>query len=206
MPGPRGHEGQVSAREHAECVQHGLTRRGLLAAIGGGAAVSAAGCLSTQTPEPVTVRDDDACDVCGMIIPQHPGPSAEVFYRNHDPSGHENPARFDSTWEAFQYDFERRDRGWSRAAFYVTDYSSVEYEIFTDDGTTFISTHPSAEAFTHASEVTFVVASSVEGAMGRDLIGFSSDDDATAFADEYGGSRAQFGDVTRSMIGELAQT
>ncbi|ACV13126.1 NosL family protein [Halorhabdus utahensis DSM 12940] len=165
-----------------------------------------AGCLSGPTPDPVTLGSDDVCDVCGMIIPQHPGPTTEVFYRNNDPSGHDNPARFDSTWEAFQYDFERRDRGWTRAAFYVTDYSSVDYEIRTDAGTTFISTHPEAAAFADASAVTFVVGSSVEGAMGRDLIAFSSDDDATAFADEYGGSTAQFADVTRSMIGSLAQT
>jgi len=205
VPASRGRKGQVDAHRNADCERNGVTRRRVLAAIGGGATISAAGCLSARTPDPVSLGDDDACDVCGMIIPQHPGPSAEVFYRNKEPSGHENPARFDSTWEAFQYDFERRDRGWTRAAFYVTDYSSVNYEIFTDAGTRFISTHPAAEAFTEASDVTFVVGSSIEGAMGRDLIGFSSEDDATAFADEYGGSMAQLGDVTRTMISGLAQ-
>ncbi|CCQ32430.1 NosL family copper-binding protein [Halorhabdus tiamatea SARL4B] len=165
-----------------------------------------AGCLSSEAPDPVTLGTDDACDVCGMVIPQHPGPSAEVFYQDEKPSNHDNPARFDSTWEAFQYDFERRDRGWTRTAFYVTDYSSVDYDIFTDAGTTFISTHPAAEAFTPASEVTFVVGSAVEGAMGRDLIAFSENEDATALADEYGGSTAQFDDVSRSTIAELAQS
>jgi len=201
-----GCDGNVDSHCDGGGVRHGCTRRRVLSAAATSGVLSMAGCLSGPSPDPVTLGSDDVCDVCGMIIPQHPGPTTQVFYRNNDPSGHDNPARFDSTWEAFQYDFERRDRGWTRAAFYVTDYSSVDYEIRTDAGTTFISTHPEAAAFTDASAVTFVVGSSVEGAMGRDLIAFSSDDDATAFADEYGGSTTQFEDVTRSMIGSLAQT
>ena len=182
-----------------------LTRRGLLGGMGAGALLGLSGCLGAETPDPVGLTDSDACDVCGMIIPHHPGPSAEVFYRNKDPSGHDNPARFDSTWEAFEYDFQRRDQGWSRAAFYVTDYSTVDYEVSTDGGQTLISTHPEAEAFADATDVAFVVASSVEGAMGRDLIAFSAESDARAFSDEYGGELARFGEVTRSMIAELGQ-
>ncbi|WP_135662591.1 nitrous oxide reductase accessory protein NosL [Halorhabdus rudnickae] len=182
------------------------TRRRLLGAVGTGALLGLAGCLGTETPDPVTLTDSDACDVCRMIIPHHPGPSAEVFYRNKDPSDHENPARFDSTWEAFQYDFERRDRGWTRSAFYVTDYSAVDYEVLTDGGRPLISTHPEASAFVLASDVTFVVASSVEGAMGRDLIGFGDEADARMFRDDYGGELAAFGEVTRSMIAELSGT
>ena len=206
VPASRGPKGQVDAHHHADCERNGLTRRRVLAAIGAGATISVAGCLSAQTPDPVTLGTDDACDVCGMIISQHPGPSAEVFYQEEKPSDHDNPARFDTTWEAFQYDFERRDRGWTRTTFYVTNYSSVDDDIFSDAGTTFISTHPAAEAFTPASDVTFVVGSSVEGAMGRDLIAFSDDEDATDFAAEYGGSEAEFDDVTRSTIAELAQS
>jgi len=182
------------------------TRRRLLGAVGTGVILSLAGCLGAESPDPVTLTERDACDVCGMVIPHHPGPSAEVFYRNKDPSGHDNPARFDSTWEAFEYDFERRDRGWTRSAFYVTDYSVLDYDVFTDSGTTLISTHPEASAFAPARDVTFVVASSVEGAMGQDLIGFSDENDANSFLDEYGGEIAVFSEVTRSMIAELSGT
>lgn len=201
----RVNDTNTDSRHHGDCERHGLSRRRLLAAIGGGVTVGAAGCLSTDAPDPVTLGDEDACDVCGMVIPQHPGPSAELFYRDEEPSGHPNPARFDSTWEAFQYDFERDDRGWTRVAFYVTDYSSVEYEVFTEDDTTFISTHPAADAFTDATEVSFVVGSAVEGAMGQDLIAFSDDDDSRAFAEEYGGTVTGYDDVTRSMVAELSQ-
>ncbi|MFB6202481.1 MAG: nitrous oxide reductase accessory protein NosL [Halorhabdus sp.] len=185
----------------------GVTRRRVLGAVGAATTLGLAGCLSAQTPDPVTLTDDDACDVCGMIIPHHPGPSAEIFYRNKDPSGHDNPARFDSTWEAFEYDFDRRDRGWTRAAFYVTDYAAVDYEVRTEAGTQLISTHPQRSAFIDAlsASVTFVVGSSVEGAMGQDLIGFSDEADAEAFRGEYGGNLVAFGEVTRSMVGQLSQ-
>jgi nitrous oxide reductase accessory protein NosL len=138
-----------------------------------------------------------------MVIPNHPGPSAEIFYRDQRPSGHDNPARFDSTWEAFQYDFQRRDRGWQREAFYVTDYSAVDYELRTDGGETRISTHPAAEAFVEASAVTFVAGSEVNGAMGRDLIGFSEAADAEAFAAEHGGDLLALDEVTRQTVATL---
>jgi nitrous oxide reductase accessory protein NosL len=138
-----------------------------------------------------------------MVISNHPGPNAEIFYAERSPEGHDNPARFCSTWEAFQYDFDRRDSGWTREAFFVTDYSSVDYEIFTESGNRFISSHPGAEAFIDAGSVTFDAGSEVLGAMGRDLIGFSSAADAEAFASQYGGEVVAYGDVTRSIISGL---
>ena len=166
---------------------------------------SLAGCASQgeEVPDPVTMTQSDSCDVCGMVIPNHPGPSTEIFYRDEQPSGHDNPARFDSTWEAFQYDFERQDRGWERTGFYVTDYSSVEYTLTQDGDSTLISTHPEAEAFVDASEVTFVANSEVKGAMGRDLIGFTVEADAESFSDDHGGTLLPFEDVTRETVAGL---
>ena len=140
-----------------------------------------------------------------MVIPNHPGPSAEIFYADNRPSEHDNPARFDSTWEAFQYNFDRLDRGWSVAAFYVTDYSSVDYSLSDSDGDTLISTHPDADAFVDAAGATFVVGSDVKGAMGRDLIAFSEAADAESFRDEHGGSLSEFDDVSRETIAQLRQ-
>ena len=182
------------------------TRRAILA---GGVTLAAgvAGCLGSDgaaAPDPVSLTESDQCEVCGMIIPNHPGPSAEIFYEDHTPSGHANPARFDSTWEAFQYDFERQNEGWSRQAFYVTDYSAVDYELITDAGDTLITTHTQADAFVAAEDVTFVAGSAVKGAMGRDLIGFSTEADAESLQAEYGGSLVTFDAVTESTIAELA--
>lgn len=187
-----------------------MPRRRVLA---GGAALLAAGVAGCQSsspdgsvPDPVTLTEADQCEVCGMVIPNHPGPSAEVFYEDERPSGHDNPARFDSTWEAFQYNFDRLDQGWSVAAFYVTDYSSVDYTVSTAGGDELISTHPEASAFVDAEEVTFVVGSAVKGAMGQDLIAFSAESDAESFRSEYGGSLATFDEVTRETIVRLEQS
>ncbi len=187
----------------------GLTRRAVV--VGGlGLVAGLAGCQGSdpggETPEPVGLDQSDQCEVCGMVIPNHPGPSAEIFYADEQPSGHENPARFCSTWEAFQYDFERQDRGWTREAFYATDYSAVDYDLTTDGGDVLISTHPGAEAFVDATTVTFVVGSEVKGSMGQDLIGFSGADDAEAFQSEHGGDLLAFDDVTRDTIAQLAST
>ncbi len=189
----------------------GRTRRTVLTA-GAAVAVGLAGCLGSNgddggdKPEPITLTQDDQCEVCGMIIPNHPGPTAQIFYADQTPSGHPNPARFCSTWEAFQYDFGRQNEGWNRAVFYVTDYSSVDYELFTDAGDTLISTHVEADAFVDGTGVTFVAGSEVKGAMGRDLIGFSEQADAAEFQSEYGGTVVAFEDVTESTIAELAST
>ncbi|MFB6106430.1 MAG: nitrous oxide reductase accessory protein NosL [Halobacteriaceae archaeon] len=187
-----------------------VTRRALL---GGGAAVAVAavaGCAGRpggdgDGPDPVTLTTADACDVCGMVIPNHPGPSAEIFYADHGPTGHDGPAHFDSTWEAFEYDFEKQDAGWTREAFYVTDYSAVDYEVFTEGGDSLLSTHPEAGAFVDAAAVTFVVGSEVRGAMGRDLVGFSAADDARAFREEYGGETATLDEVTPMTVAQLGQ-
>lgn len=166
------------------------------------AAVAGCGSGDGDVPEPVTLTTDDACEVCGMIIPNHPGPSTEIFYRDQRPSGHDNPARFDSTWEAFEYDFER---DWTVDAFYVTDYSAVEWSLSEAGGDQLISTHPGAAAFVDAETVTFVVGSAIRGAMGRDLIGFSDRADAESFRDDYGGSLGAFDDVTPETIAQLGQ-
>jgi nitrous oxide reductase accessory protein NosL len=194
--------------------QQGYRRRTVLVGLCGVGVAALAGCSerqdtgtdgTTTAPAAMTLTDGDTCEVCGMNIVNHPGPSAEIFYPDHQPSGHENPARFDSTWEAFQYDFERADRGWERSVMYVTDYSAVEYELFSFRDTTGISTHPDASAFAPADDVTFVANSEVVGAMGRDLIGFGDEGDASSFRDEYGGELVTVDEVTPQLIAQLGR-
>ncbi|WP_136715758.1 nitrous oxide reductase accessory protein NosL [Halorientalis salina] len=198
------------------CPAHGgsdyhLTRRRLVA--GAAAGVGAvAGCteLSSEStpseplPDPVTMTTDDACEACGMIIPNHPGPTTEVFYPEHTPSGHANPARFCSTWEAFHYDFQRQDRGWDRSVMYVTDYSAVDYRLMSERGETLISTHVDAEAFVDAREVVFLAGSAIKGAMGRDLLAFSDRADADDLESEYGGELVELDEVTPQLISQLS--
>ncbi|MGQ4557012.1 nitrous oxide reductase accessory protein NosL [Halobellus sp. GM3] len=186
-----------------------MRRRRFLLAGAGTAAASVAGCLGGSgggdgdAPAAVTVPEDATCDVCGMVIRQHPGPTAEIFYADREPEDHENPARFDSTWEAYQYEFERDDEGWEDVAFYVTDYSAVEYEVFEDGGDTLITRHYEASMFAPAADVTYVVDSEVKGTMGRDLIGFSDRADAESFQSSHGGSLTAHDGVTPEVVAGL---
>jgi len=199
-----------------------LPRRRLLIAGVGTAATAVAGCLGgrgdgsdggdgdsgsgdsgDEAPAAVTIPEGATCEVCGMVIRQHPGPSAEIFYADQEPEGHENPARFDSTWEAYQYEFERDGEGWEDVAFYVTDYSAVDYDIFEDGGDTLITRHYEASAFAAATDVTYVVDSEVKGTMGRDLIGFTEESDAELFQSEYGGSLTTHDGVTPEVVAGL---
>lgn len=171
------------------------------AALGG--CLGSGGDSESSAPAAVTVPDGATCDVCGMNIRQNPGPNAEIFYGDHSPEGHDNPARFCSTWEAYQYDFDRESDGWEDAAFFVTDYSAVEYEVTEDGGDLVLSSHPEAEAFVAASEVTYVVGSDAVGSMGKDLVAFSEAGDAESFQSEYGGDLATHDEVTPEVIGSL---
>lgn len=183
-----------------------ITRRAVLLATGTASTLALAGCLGGDggaAPAPVGIESDWSCDVCGMVIRNHPGPNAEIYYADERPNDHDNPARFCSTWEAFQFDFEKRDAGWSREAFYTTDYSSVDYDVYRESGDTLITSHADAEAFVDAEDVTFVVASEAKGAMGEDLVGFSDSAEAEDFAEQYGGDVVAFADVTRDTIAGL---
>ncbi|WP_363467281.1 nitrous oxide reductase accessory protein NosL [Halogeometricum borinquense] len=190
-------------------------RRHFLLASAGVGAASLAGCLGgnegggdggqTTAPTAVTIPEGATCEVCGMNIRQNPGPITEIFYQDKQPNGHDNPARFDSVWEAYQYEFEKDDAGWTDVAFYVTDYSSIEYRTFEEGGDTFISSNYESSAFVPATEVTYVVDSSVKGAMGRDLVPFSKASDAESFQSEFGGSLATHDEVTPEVIAGIGR-
>jgi nitrous oxide reductase accessory protein NosL len=187
-----------------------ISRRTVLSGAVAAGVVSMAGCAgvgggdgSGAGPAAVTLPDDATCDVCGMVLSKHPGPSSEAFYEGQEPKGHANPARFDSTWEAFQFDYDNED--WTRTSFYVTDYSAVDYEIRTDGDQQLISRHTEASSFAPAESVAFVAGSSVVGTMGADLIGFSQEEDAEAFQSEHGGELITLDEVTPTLISQLGK-
>mgnify|MGYP002152249540 FL=1 len=137
-----------------------------------------------------------------MQIHAHPGPTAQVFFGDVSPHGREGPAWFDSTWEAYQYVFERQvpTQGW-----FVTDYSVIDPAIEDDAGLPTIARAVSADSFLEVGEVSYVADSQVIGAMGRDLIGFGQQDDAEAFQRTYGGSVITHEAVTPEVIGLLGR-
>ncbi|APW96754.1 nitrous oxide reductase accessory protein NosL [Halobiforma lacisalsi AJ5] len=177
----------------------GWTRRRFLA--GGALAAAFAGCLGddgddAEPPaEPIDLTEGQACDVCGMTIVDHYGPAGQLFYADGKPDDRDGPAWFDSVTELVAYHEGRRERGWELREGFVTDYSTVDYDLLErDDGgdsegesETYISSHASREAFAEVTAVEYVVGSDVFGAMGEDHLPFSDSDEAAAFAEEHGG-------------------
>ena len=182
---------------------HPVSRRLVLRAGGAGLAVGLAGCVGGPgTPAPVALTGGVACDVCGMVIEKHPGPDGQIFYRNQSPAGHDNPARFDSLKQCFfPYFLEHRQRGWTATVLYVIDYSAIDYTLQTDAGDTYISSHPEADAFAPARDLSYVVGSDIVGAMGPDFIPFTDRTEAVEFAAEHGGRVLAFADIDEGVIG-----
>ncbi len=186
-----------------------VTRRSMLAAAGAVGVAATAGCLGGDgtgggdAPEPIALTGSKQCDVCGMVIEQHPGPVGQLFYADNEPEGRDNPAWFCSAWETFAYDFDRESEGWTLAVGYLTDYSAVDYELFDDGGATFITAHLEPDAFGRKSDLFYVAGTDIKGAMGNDLIPFSDSGDADTFAEEHGGTVYREGDISRDLIAQL---
>jgi len=175
-----------------------LSRRTLLAAT---ALAFTAGCQGDDSgPDPVTLTGEENCDQCGMVIGQHPGPAGETYYEDESPPGHEPPATFCSATCTYRHRFENEPQGWTPDVTYLTDYSSVDYDVTEDDGTTVISRHLDASAFAETSGLTVVVGTDVQGAMGPALVPFGGEGDATDFADEYGGQTVPATDISREVV------
>lgn len=188
---------------------HGRTRRRVVKTVAAGGVGTLAGCLGDQAqPDPVALDAGQVCDNCNMRIEMHPGPVGEAFYRDDAPPSlpedrEKGIAWFCSSYCTYTYLLESEERGHEPQVSYGTDYSSVDYDLQENQGTTVISAHLEAEAFANVQDLSFVVDSDVEGAMGGSLIGFTDGDDAEAFADEHGGAILAHGDVSREVLSGL---
>ena len=182
-------------------------RRSILRTGGVAVATALAGCLGGgggggEVPSPTAIESGAQCDVCGMVIPNHPGPNGQLFYRDHRPQTHDNPAWFDSLKACFfPYYFEKDRLDWTLAVGYVTDYSAVDYDLQDSGGETYISSHTEPASFADATAVSYVVGSDVVGAMGPDFIPFSAAADADSFAAEHGGQVLPFEDIDPELLG-----
>lgn len=180
-----------------------VRRRRLLLATGTVAAGSLAGCLDEDVPEPIALDDQQSCDQCGMVIESHPGPVGQTYFEDDVPADRDGPAWFCSAVCSYEYTFDREDEGHEPTVWYLTDYSDVEYEFSSENGTTFISAHLAADEFVAADDLSLVAGSDILGAMGRELIPFSDADEAESFADENGGQVVSHDDVSRELLAAL---
>ena len=193
----------------------GSRRAFLRSTVGVAAAGSVAGCLGDagtggegagDPPDPVDLGGGKTDDNGGMVIGEHHGPNGQVFYANHSPDGHDNPAWFHTLVHGlFPYHFARQREGWTAEAVYVTDYATVDYDTITRDGETYVSSHTAADTFGDAESMTYVRDSGVRGGMGRALLPFGADADADAFVDEHGGETMAYDDVTADFLARYRQ-
>lgn len=137
-----------------------------------------------------------------MVISEHSGPTGQIFYQEHTPDGHDNPAMFDSIRSCLlPYYFDHQRSDWSPEAIYVTDYSVVDYEISSVKDKPYIEKATAPETFSEATDVVFVVESEVHGAMGPDFVPFSKSADADTFVDEYGGRTLSWEEMEPVLLG-----
>jgi len=176
--------------------------------------LSIAGCAQNegadrQTPDPIDLSGQKTDFQGGMVIGDHGGPNGQIFYEETEPkprqgAGVERDSSDNLAWfhtlvyGLFPYHFEMRNSGAEAAAIYVTDYSTVDWELSSDTMTMPAPTSP--ETFANATELTYVVGSDARGGMGSTLLPFSNSDDAAQFISEYDGRTISYGEIDRTLI------
>ena len=129
---------------------------------------------------PVTASKTDKCPVCGMFVAKYPDFMAQVIFTDGA------YALFDGAKDMFKYYFNIKKYDASRdlsgiAFIYVTDY----YEMLLIDGRT----------------AWYVLGSDVFGPMGRELIPFKNEADASEFMKDHAGkTMIRFDAVTPDLI------
>ncbi|EMA64813.1 nitrous oxide reductase accessory protein NosL [Halorubrum kocurii] len=180
------------------------SRRRLLVGVGTGLSLAAAGCMGDESASitPVSLDGERACDECGMIIEDHPGPVGQIHFEDDEPEGG-RPGQFCSSTCTYTYRFDAEDAGRTPLATFLTDYSAVDYEVFEEGSDTMFSSHVESETFARTTELTVVARSEIVGAMGPELIPFSEEGDVESFVEEYGGEPMPAEDVERSTLEAL---
>jgi len=185
-----------------------LSRRRLMTGLSGGVTVVLAGCLGgdetgdTSDVSPIGLDGERACDQCGMIVEDHPGPVGQIHFADDEPEG-DRPGQFCSSTCTYSYRFDAEDAGREPLATFLTDYSLVDQEVFEAGSDTLFSSHVEREAFSSTTELTVVARSEVAGAMGPELIPFSDGDDVDAFVAEYGGDPRDAEAIDRATLDAL---
>ena len=132
--------------------------------------------------KPVTPAENDKCPVCGMFVAKYPEMLAEIIFRDG------TYAVFDGCKDMFRYCLNMKKYNPSKN---INDIDSIyvhEYYNLT---------------FIDGRKAYYVVGSDVYGPMGRELIPFSKESDASAFRKDHKGKILRFGDVTEAVVKAL---
>ena len=193
------------------------TRRRYIAGLAAAGALTLAGCAgigetSPNAPDPVALSGQRTDYQGGMVIGDHGGPNGQIFYAETDPqprqgAGGDGDAPDNIAWfhtlvyGLFPYHFEMRDAGARATAVYVTDYSTVEWELSADSMIMPAPTDP--ETFADATELSYVAGSDARGGMGATLIPFAESDDAAEFSSNYNGRIVSYDEIDRELISSV---
>ncbi|OYR56787.1 nitrous oxide reductase accessory protein NosL [Halorubrum halodurans] len=179
------------------------SRRRVVGAVAGAVPLALAGCLGgsgdSASISPISLDGERACDQCGMIVRDHPGPVGQVHFADDEPEGG-RPAQFCSSVCTYTYRFDAEDDGRDPLATFLTDYSTVDQEVFEEGDDVMFSSHVEASAFARTTELTVVAGSDVVGSMGPELIPFGEESDVESFVAEYGGQPMDAEAVDRGTL------
>ncbi len=129
--------------------------------------------------KPVTPAKNDKCPVCGMFVSMFPEMVAEIIFKDG------TYAAFDGPKDMFRYYLDMKKYNPSKN---INDIDSIyvhEYYNLT---------------FIDGRKAYYVVGSDVYGPMGRELIPFLTEKDASAFKKDHKGNILRFADVTEAIL------
>ena len=132
--------------------------------------------------KPVTPAKNDKCPVCGMFVALYPYVTAEMIFKDG------TYAVFDGCKDMFRYYLNMKKYNPSKTindidSIYVHEY----YNLTWIDG----------------RKAYYVAGSDVNGPMGRELIPFLTEEDASVFKHDHKGKILRFGDVTEAVVKAL---
>lgn len=132
--------------------------------------------------EPMVFESSDECHVCGMLITKFRGPKGQAF-------GNRNKQvkKFCST-TALIFWYLQPENTHSVSQLYVHDMANTSWDA------------PDDQHLISAREAFYVIDSSMQGSMGRALASFSNAEDASGFAQQYGGRLISFDSLTLDSI------
>lgn len=133
----------------------------------------------------VAMESADECHLCGMLITRFDGPKGEVFRKE---TG-EQVFKFCSTLDMFSYYLDPENKR-NVAQMFVHDMSKMPWGSDSIDDNYFID----------AKAAWYVAGSKKTGAMGQTLASFSQQNDAQAFAKEFGGKVLSFTDISYDVL------
>lgn len=133
----------------------------------------------------VAMESADECHLCGMLITRFDGPKGEVFRKE---TG-DQVFKFCSTRDMFSYYLDPENKR-NVAQMMVHDMSKMPWGSEGIDDKYFID----------AKTAWYVTGSEKTGAMGDTLASFSKQNDAQAFANEFGGQVISFADINYDTL------